>query len=174
MLKSSVLRDSAILSFKEFQRIKRNSQFNPEPEPAQIEDRKNTDTFLAKARAHRDKIKAYDKMHLQTTVLESEEEAVRRKKNEEILARAQRIIENQDDAVKTMDKMVLYAQIATIRDRQKEDTKKNIIIDKKKEEKLDILMEINRLKEETARKNIEECVRKTRFSMKNSENKGDE
>ena len=84
MLKSSVLRDSAILSFKEFQRIKRNSQFNPEPEPAQIEDRKNTDTFLAKARAHRDKIKAYDKMHLQTTVLESEEEAVRRKKNEEI------------------------------------------------------------------------------------------
>ena len=99
-------------------------------------------------------------MHLQTTVLESEEEAVRRKKNEEILARAQRIIENQDDAVKTMDKMVLYAQIATIRDRQKEDTKKNIIIDKKKEEKLDILMEINRLKEMKQQEEIENERRK--------------
>ena len=160
MLKSSVLRDSAILSFKEFQSIKRYSQFNPEPEPSQIEDRKNTDTFLAKARAHRDKIKAYDKLHLQTVNLESEEESVRRKKNEEILTRAQRIIENQDDAVKTMDKMVLYAQIATIRDRQREDTKKNIEIDKKKEEKLDILMEINRIKDMKQQEEIENERRK--------------
>ena len=34
--------------------------------------------------------------------------------------------------------------------------------------------EINRLKDERARKNIEECVRKVSFSMKNLENKGDE
>ena len=34
--------------------------------------------------------------------------------------------------------------------------------------------EINRLKEETARKNIEECVRKASFNIKNLENKGDE
>ena len=34
--------------------------------------------------------------------------------------------------------------------------------------------EINRLKDERAKKNIEECVRKTSFSMKNLENKGDE
>ena len=34
--------------------------------------------------------------------------------------------------------------------------------------------EINRLKDEMAKKNIEECVRKVSFSMKNSENKGDE
>ena len=34
--------------------------------------------------------------------------------------------------------------------------------------------EINRLKDERARKNIEECVRKTSFNMKNLENKGDE
>ena len=34
--------------------------------------------------------------------------------------------------------------------------------------------EINRLKDEMVKKNIEECVRKTSFSMKNSENKGDE
>ena len=34
--------------------------------------------------------------------------------------------------------------------------------------------EINRLKNEMVKKNIEECVRKTSFSMKNLENKGDE
>ena len=34
--------------------------------------------------------------------------------------------------------------------------------------------EINRLKDEIARKNIEECVRKGSFNMKNLENKGDE
>ena len=34
--------------------------------------------------------------------------------------------------------------------------------------------EINRLKDEMVKKNIEECVRKTSFSMKNLENKGDE
>ena len=34
--------------------------------------------------------------------------------------------------------------------------------------------DINRLKDEMVKKNIEECVRKTSFSMKNLENKGDE
>ena len=34
--------------------------------------------------------------------------------------------------------------------------------------------EINRLKDEMVKKNIEECVRKTSFSTKNLENKGDE
>ena len=34
--------------------------------------------------------------------------------------------------------------------------------------------EINRLKDEMVKKNIEECVRKTSFSMENLENKGDE
>ena len=37
-----------------------------------------------------------------------------------------------------------------------------------------IYREINRLKDEMVKKNIEECVRKTSFSMKNLENKGDE
>ena len=34
--------------------------------------------------------------------------------------------------------------------------------------------EINKLKDEMVKKNIEECVRKTSFGMKNLENKGDE
>ena len=34
--------------------------------------------------------------------------------------------------------------------------------------------EINRLKDEMVKKNIEECVRKTSFNMENLENKGDE
>ena len=38
----------------------------------------------------------------------------------------------------------------------------------------DINIGINRLKDEMVKKNIEECVRKTSFSMKNLENKGDE
>ena len=141
------MRDSAILSFKEFERIKRNSQLNPEPEQRVIEENKNQENRLAKARAHRDKLKAYDKLHIKTTIDESEEEMYNRKKNQQILERAQRMMETQDDAVKTMDKMVLYAQIATIRDRQREDVKQQEEIFKKKEEKLDILMEINRLKE---------------------------
>lgn len=49
-------------------------------------------------------------------------EKYQRTKNKEILERAQKILESENDAVKTMDKIVLYAEIATI-DREREDRK---------------------------------------------------
>ena len=52
-----------------------------------------------------------------------------------------------------MDKMVLYARISTVRDQQLKERKELEKIFKKKEEKIDLMVEIERLKE---LKNMEE------------------
>ena len=155
-ISKTILRDSAILSFKDFQRIKRSSQFNPEPDAIQLQTMQSKEAFLQKAQNHRERIKCYDKLHRAENTQETEEEKYQRIKNEEILERAEKILESEDDAVKTMDKMVLYAEIATIRDRQREDRKNMEKFYKKKEEKLDIMMEINRLKEMEIQRKVEE------------------
>ena len=60
---------------------------------------------------------------------------------------AQRRNDLNEDVVKQMNKLVLYAKIATIRDRQKEEQKLMGKMYKNKEGKLDTMMELERLKE---------------------------
>lgn len=52
-----------------------------------------------------------------------------------------------EDCVKEMDKIILYAKTATIRDRQMEERKKVEDIYRNKEGRLDVMMELERLKE---------------------------
>jgi hypothetical protein len=68
-------------------------------------------------------------------------------KNNSLLAQAKKIIDKEDDAVKEMNKMVLYAKVATIRDKQQEEQKMLQEDFKKKEMKMDLMMELERLKE---------------------------
>ena len=116
------------------------------------------DAQLAKARALKERLVSYDKTHNNKYLLSDiERENIERDKA--ILERAEKILDHNEDAVKQMDKLVLYAKTATIRDRQKEEMKQNIQLYKKKEAKEDLMMELDRLKElklqeerETARK----------------------
>jgi len=68
-------------------------------------------------------------------------------KNKEILQRAQEKIDLGNDLVKNMNKYVLYSKVAIIREKQL-NLKKGIVEEQKKQvEKLDIISEIERLKD---------------------------
>jgi hypothetical protein len=68
-------------------------------------------------------------------------------KNKVLLTQAKKLIEEDHDAVKEMNKMMLYAKVATIRDRQKGE--QNYIEEESKKQlmKMDLMMELERLKE---------------------------
>lgn len=152
--------DTAVLTLTDWERIRRNA-FMPSKEEELTAKRIETeqrDAQLAKARALKERLVSYDKTHNNKYLLSDiERENIERDKA--ILERAEKILDHNEDAVKQMDKLVLYAKTATIRDRQKEEMKQNIQLYKKKEAKEDLMMELDRLKElklqeerETARK----------------------
>ena len=64
-----------------------------------------------------------------------------------MLGRAKIKLDEEDDSVKEMNKMVLYSKVATIRDRQKDEQKKIYEEYKQHDTKMDLLMELERLKE---------------------------
>ena len=67
-------------------------------------------------------------------------------KKRQILLFAKKCKENGLDLCKRMDQMLKYAKVATIRDEQKILNKKLESEMKKKEDKLDLMMELERLK----------------------------
>ena len=136
-----ILKDSAILSLKEFNKIKQDSIFEPKINVSTSAINIFDKNKIQKALNHKQKIIDYDKnKQLETLKKLQEEESMKILENENIISK-------EDDYVKQMDKMVLYAKVATIRDRQIIDKKKIEEINKKKEEKLDLLMELERLKD---------------------------
>ena len=142
------LRDSALISFTEYKRIKDDSIYLSEIE--RIEKKKREEELLQKSLFKSINLKKriinYDETHTRPE-LKSEFDIENEKKNILILETAKKIKEKEDDFVKSMDKMIQYAKMATIRDRQIEDKKRIEEIFKKKDEKLDIISEIERLKE---------------------------
>jgi hypothetical protein len=67
--------------------------------------------------------------------------------NQTMKAKAQRLIDENTDEAKDLNKLIQYAKVASIRDRQLEETKYIQEEYKKHNEKLDLMMEIERLKE---------------------------
>ena len=89
------------------------------------------------------RIKKYDELKskkIKDISLEDEQ-------NNKIREKANKIFEENLDEVKEMNKLVLYAKVANIRDKQIETQKKIKELEKKRNEKLDILSEIGRLKD---------------------------
>ena len=89
------------------------------------------------------RIKSYDELKskkIKDISLEDEQ-------NNKIREKANKIFEENLDEVKEMNKLVLYAKVANIRDKQIETQKKIKALEKKRNEKLDILSEIGRLKD---------------------------
>ena len=123
---------------------------------------KYDELFLSNSIKLKNKIIDYDKTH-ERVGFKSEYEKEKEKKEKEILFKAQRDREENLDEVKMMNSMLLSAKYAAIRDRQIEE-KKRINLDKKRiEEKLYIIGEYERLKEEINRTRMEKKLSEKRM-----------
>ena len=101
----------------------------------------------------------------------NEFQVTEKNKAETLLSKAQKKLDEEMDDVKHMNQMVLYSKVVTIRDKQIEENKRleNEWVEEQK--KLDLLMEIERLKalkeeeEREKRRNMGVCMRTRRKTM---------
>lgn len=95
-----------------------------------------------------------------TKVKPNEFQVAEKNKAETLLSKAQKKLDNDLDDVKAMNQMVLYSKVVTIRDKQLEENKRLESEWIEEQKKLDLMMEIERLKvlkeeeEREARKHI--------------------
>ena len=147
--KLNILKESAILTFKDYSRMK-NSNYLPSLttintlSKSSLSPDLKTDIDINKALEHKRRMINYDRRKKELNDFLSEN----KKSNERYPG-----VKDDDEAVRAMDKMVLYARISTVRDQQLKERKELDKIFKKKEEKIDLMVEIERLKE---LKNMEE------------------
>ena len=152
--KMKILKDSAILSLNEFNRIKESSHFNPKsiskyPSVGNLEryrqfntisEEINSSSKIQKALAHKKKLIDYEK-------------TINRNNNPLFIGKLriedpyQVVGGNNNEVVKAFDTLCRRAKAATIWDRQMDERKfmEKMYIDKEK--KLDEMMELERLKE---------------------------
>ena len=137
----------SVLSTADYDRIRRNAKLSKDDEILNqnqiLSEQKECQN--AKARAHIERIKNYDKTHQKPKLSFLDREKIAQTNS--LLAAARKAKENSYDAAKEMDQMLKYAKVVTIRDIQKAEHKKMEEDYNKKEEKLDLMMEIERLKE---------------------------
>ena len=138
------LKDSAILTLNDFVRIRENSK----PLPVYSTTVCHTDfpksrdfdeTSYQKALYHKNKILEYDKQKKAYEQLLTYEG----NKSNDPYSKVSR----HDDALQAMDRMCLYAKVSTVRDKQRQEKKIMEEMYKKKEAKLDLMQEMERLKE---------------------------
>jgi hypothetical protein len=156
--KMQVLKDSAILSLNEFNRIKQSSFFSPQASTSKLSSVNSVDKFnvqklndssnntinqnpnIQKALIHKKKIIDYEKaidrgnnpLFMEKIKIEDPYKVVGGKNN---------------DVVKAFDHLCRKAKVATIWDRQMEERKIMEGMYTKKEKRLDEMMELERLKE---------------------------
>ena len=150
----SKLKDSAILTLNDFSRIKEKSKplsiytstvsnINPEK-----------DNFIQKALHHKNKILSFDKQKKEYERLNTYDG---RKINDPYTK-----VSRTDDAVQAMEKMCLNARVYTVRDKQRKERKILDDMYKKKEAKLDLMQEMERLKEMKRVEDMENDLKKMR------------
>ena len=136
----------SILTFEDYVRIRQNVQDSKKDDihsQKLIESQKKTST-LSRARAHLKRMKDFDlrrpSLPWCSTTREQEN------KNKKIILYAQQCKENDMDLSKKMNQMLNYAKVVSIRDEQKLENKKLKSEIKKKDLKLDLMMELERLR----------------------------
>ena len=150
----SKLKDSAILTLNDFSRIKEKSK------PLSIYTQTATnlipdnESFFVKALHHKNKIISYDKQKKQYERLNTYDGT---KTNDPY-----KKVSRTDDAIQAMDKMCLNAKVYTVRDIQLKERKILEDIYKKKEAKLDLMQEMERLKEMKRVEDMENELKKMR------------
>ena len=140
----NILKDSAILSLKEFNRIKNNSYFpsltssNNQISKSCLSPEIKKEIDISKALEHKKRLLEYDRN--------------KKEYNDNFAKENYRRVErypgvsSDDPAVRIMDKMCLYAKTSTTRDKQLKERKEMENVYRKKEEKIDLMVEIERLK----------------------------
>ena len=139
--------DTAYLTFYDYERIRKNA-ISPSKEELLNNDRvqkEQENTQLAKAKALKEKIVNYDIHNPRIELNDIQRQNI--KTNNNLLSEAQKVLDQNEDCVKEMEKLALYAKVASIRERQLKEHEMMERMYKKKEEKLDTMMELERLKE---------------------------
>ena len=130
-----------------------------------MKKRKFDELFLSNSISLKNKIIEYDNIHGRNA-LKSEYEKEKEKKDREIILKAQKDQEENLDEVKKMNSILLTAKYAAIRDKQIEE-KKRIKINKKNiEQKLFLIGEYERLKEEINRARLEKRINEKKMEDK--------
>ena len=139
--------DTAYLTFYDYERIRKNAIVPTKEELLNNErvQKEQENTQLAKARALKEKLINYDINKPRTELTDFQRQNI--KSNNNLLSEAQKILDQNEDCVKEMEKLALYAKVASIRERQLKEHEMMEQMYKKKEEKLDTMMELERLKE---------------------------
>ena len=150
----SKLKDSAILTLNDFSRIKEKSKPLSIYTSTATNLTKDNENFYVKALHHKNKIISYDKEKKRCERLNTYDGS---KSNDPY-----KKVSRTDDAVQAMDKMCLNAKVYTVRDIQRKERKILDDIYKKKEAKLDLMQEMERLKEMKRIEDMENELRKMR------------
>ena len=134
--------DTAFISYHDYERIRKNALITDKDENFNNEriQKEQEETQLAKANALKQKVKNIQKRNLTQTNYNKYE-------GNDLMLEAKKNIDKNEDCVKQMNKLSLYAKVATIRDRQLQEHEMMEDLFKKKEKKLDEMMELERLKE---------------------------
>jgi hypothetical protein len=103
------------------------------------------ETQLADANARKARMQAMDRERA-NKIPPTDIEQAQRNKDVGILSKAQAQLDEELDDVKHMNQMVLYSKVVTIRDKQLEENKQLEAEWIEEQRKLDLLMEIERLK----------------------------
>ena len=140
--------DTAILTLNDFERIKKNANYLTKDEVtnAKMIDQTQKECQLVKAREHKQRLIDIDKRRMTKAEL-SDIDKENLELNNNLLCEAEKQREENEDCVKDMNLICQYAKTATIRDRQLEEHKAMEKMFRQKEQKLDLMMELERLKE---------------------------
>ena len=139
--------DAVIISKGDLDRIMAATTIKTKDQLAEekklAEEQKNA--AMAKSKARRTKMQELDAKR-DANAQQSEWQIGENKKNATLLSRAQKNADNDLDDVKHMNQMVLYSKVVTIRDKQLEENKRLEAEYIEEQKKLDLMMEIERLK----------------------------
>ena len=143
--------DTAFISFNDYERIKKNAIVTKDEEILQNEfiQKEQETSKLAKANALKEKIKNINPQNnIQITHNKNYHE-------NDLMLEAKKHLDKNEDCVKHMEKLSLFAKVATIRERQLKEHEMMEDLFKRKEKKLDEMMELERLKELKQQQNRE-------------------
>ena len=130
-------------------------------------NRRYEESYYTNSIKLKNKIIEYDKNHNIKRLIKSDEyEKEKEKQNKRILEKAKRELEENFDEVKQMNSLMLSAQLASIRDKQIEERKRIEQKNKKMEEKIYIMCEIERLKDLNNREKLEKKLNEKKVEGK--------
>jgi len=139
--------NAVIISTNEFKRIKEAAQQLSKSEQMNLNKTANEEKLqkFAAAQARKDKMLLLEetrKRNIKKSDIEIEQEA----KNKIMNLRADQMKLNDHDDVKHMNQMMSYSKCVTVRDKQLSEKQNRLDEEQAEEERLDLMMEIERLK----------------------------